>query len=94
MSQFHYLPLADYIQVLLYIHHIKLFWKDIYAIGDRLNYEPQFKQIYDQPIFLKGIKKIQSYENFTGMQPHLIPNYSFKKINSVDNFIREELDLE
>ena len=94
MSQFQYLPFADYFQVILSNSDIKIFRQDIYAVRDTMNYQPQFKQIYGQPIFLKGVKKIQSYDNFTDMKPQLISNSSFKKINSVDNFIPEDLDLE
>jgi len=75
-----YLPFAD-------------FFQSLGQCGEIFNFDPNYKQIY-QPIFVKGVKKIQSYENFIEMPKSMTSNAIFKKINSVDNFIPEELDYD
>jgi hypothetical protein len=75
-----YLPFAD-------IYNSRL------PFADQLAYDPEFKQAY-QPIYLKGVKKIQSYENFKDLQAPYAMNSSFKKIQSTDNFIPEDLEYD
>jgi len=80
MTQHSFLPFAD-------------FFQGIIPGVERMGYEPCFKQIY-QPIFMKGVKKIQSSENFFETQAPLYSQTAFKKIHSVDNFIPEDLDFD
>jgi len=40
---------------------------------------------------MKGVKKIQSFENFGETQPHY---NNFKKVLSTDNFIPPELEFD
>jgi len=80
MTQHSFLPFAD-------------FFQGIIPGVERMGYEPCFKQIY-QPIFMKGVKKIQSSENFFELQAPLYSQTAFKKIHSVDNFIPEDLDFD
>jgi len=80
MSQQVYLPFADYFNGRI-------------PYSEQLPFDPEFKQIF-QPIYLKGVKKIQSYENFQEIQPAFAINSAFKKIHSTDNFIPEDLEYD
>jgi len=60
---------------------------------DNMNFNPEYKQT--SQIYYKGVKKIQSFDNFTDISQQVPMKMNhFKKVLSTDNFIPTEPEYE